>query len=160
MDRHRLGDLELRRREEWCLADSEVLIPAAIEDSIDERTVARLGGSLRLVVEGANAPVTPSAEAELEARGVLVIPDFIANAGSATAFGLLITGEATLETVYDEFLSRISRATIAVLTRRELGRTARERGEALAHQQAPTDGVDRRQHETDPTTRQGVPSRG
>ncbi|HEU4631008.1 MAG TPA: Glu/Leu/Phe/Val dehydrogenase, partial [Gemmatimonadaceae bacterium] len=38
----------------------------------------------RLVVEGANAPVTPSADAALEARGITVVPDILANAGGVT----------------------------------------------------------------------------
>ena len=57
----------------------EIWIPAARPDVIHAGNVARL--HTRLVAEGANIPLTAEAEAALAARGVLVLPDFIANAG-------------------------------------------------------------------------------
>lgn len=57
----------------------DVWIPAARPDVITEGNVARL--RTRLVAQGANIPCTADAEQALAARGVLVLPDFIANAG-------------------------------------------------------------------------------
>ena len=58
----------------------DIWIPAARPDVIHMDNVGRLNA--RLVVEGANIPITQEAEeAELHQRHVLVIPDFIANAG-------------------------------------------------------------------------------
>ena len=57
----------------------EIWIPAARPDVIHAGNVARL--QTRLVAEGANIPCTAEAEEALAARGVLVLPDFIANAG-------------------------------------------------------------------------------
>ncbi len=57
----------------------DIWIPAARPDVIHAGNVARL--QTKLVAEGANIPCTPEAEAALAARGVLVLPDFIANAG-------------------------------------------------------------------------------
>ena len=57
----------------------EIWIPAARPDVIHAGNVARL--RTRLVAEGANIPLTAEAEAALAARDVLVLPDFIANAG-------------------------------------------------------------------------------
>jgi glutamate dehydrogenase/leucine dehydrogenase len=57
----------------------DIWIPAARPDVIHAGNVARL--QTRLVAEGANIPCTPEAEAALAGRGVLVLPDFIANAG-------------------------------------------------------------------------------
>jgi glutamate dehydrogenase/leucine dehydrogenase len=57
----------------------EIWIPAARPDVIHAGNVARL--KARLVAEGANIPCTAEAEKALAARGVLVLPDFIANAG-------------------------------------------------------------------------------
>src|SRR6516225_4440185 len=57
----------------------EIWIPAARPDVIHAGNVARL--KTRLVAEGANIPCTAEAEEALAARGVLVLPDFIANAG-------------------------------------------------------------------------------
>lgn len=57
----------------------DIWIPAARPDVIHEGTVHRL--KTRLVVQGANLPFTEGAEKILHANGVLVVPDFIANAG-------------------------------------------------------------------------------
>ena len=57
----------------------EIWIPAARPDFIHAGNAARL--RTRLVAEGANIPCTAEAEAALAGRGVLVLPDFIANAG-------------------------------------------------------------------------------
>jgi len=57
----------------------EIWIPAARPDVITIDNVARL--NTRLVAQGANIPCTVEAEHALAARGVLVLPDFIANAG-------------------------------------------------------------------------------
>ena len=57
----------------------DIWIPAARPDVITAANVARL--NTRLVAQGANIPCTTEAEQALAARGVLVLPDFIANAG-------------------------------------------------------------------------------
>jgi glutamate dehydrogenase/leucine dehydrogenase len=59
--------------------DCEVWIPAARPDVLRADNVARL--STKLVVSGANIPATLEAEQMLQERHVLVVPDFIANAG-------------------------------------------------------------------------------
>jgi len=63
-------------------ADCDVLIPAALEQQI---TAANAEGiRAQIIVEGANGPTTPEADAILAERGVLVIPDIVANAGGVT----------------------------------------------------------------------------
>ena len=59
--------------------DCDVLIPAALEQQITAANAERVRA--RLVVEGANGPTTPDADAILKARGVMVVPDILANAG-------------------------------------------------------------------------------
>lgn len=59
--------------------ECEIWIPAARPDVVREDNVHRL--KTKLVLEGANIPVTPGAEMALHDRGVVVVPDFIANAG-------------------------------------------------------------------------------
>jgi glutamate dehydrogenase (NAD(P)+) len=59
--------------------ECDIWIPAARPDVLRADNVDRL--RTRMVAEGANIPATPEAEARLEARGVLVLPDFITNAG-------------------------------------------------------------------------------
>ena len=60
----------------------DVLIPAAVERQITEANAGRL--DCRFVIEGANGPTDPAADAILEARGIVVIPDILANAGGVT----------------------------------------------------------------------------
>ena len=59
--------------------ECDIWIPAARPDAIREDNVDRL--KAKLVVPGANIPMTAEAEAVLHKRGVLAVPDFIANAG-------------------------------------------------------------------------------
>ncbi len=70
-----------RRLERDAIIDIEcdIWIPAARPDVVNENNVHRL--RTKLVVEGANIPFTVDAERILHQKGVLVVPDFIANAG-------------------------------------------------------------------------------
>lgn len=65
------------------VTDAQILVAAAREDVIDTDLAASTDA--RLVVEGANMPTTPGALEVLDARGVTVVPDFIANAGGIVA---------------------------------------------------------------------------
>jgi glutamate dehydrogenase (NAD(P)+) len=73
------GDRQLERGE-WLRADADLLIPAAVADTIHEGNCDQV--TARLVVEAANLPTTAGATDSLTERGVLVIPDFIANSGT------------------------------------------------------------------------------
>jgi glutamate dehydrogenase (NAD(P)+) len=59
--------------------DCDVFIPAALGGMIHESNADRL--KCRVLVEGANSPTTPKADAILEDKGIFVIPDVLANAG-------------------------------------------------------------------------------
>ena len=61
---------------------SDVLIPAALEGQITAERAKRI--HTRLVLEGANGPTTPDGEDVLTDRGIVVVPDVIANAGGVT----------------------------------------------------------------------------
>ncbi len=60
----------------------DVLIPAALEGVLTAETAADV--KARVVVEAANGPTTPEADEVLEDKGVLVVPDILANAGGVT----------------------------------------------------------------------------
>ncbi len=60
----------------------DLLIPAAMENQITKRNAEKIQASL--IVEGANGPTTPDADLILERRGVIVVPDILANAGGVT----------------------------------------------------------------------------
>jgi glutamate dehydrogenase (NAD(P)+) len=68
--------------DEVLAADCEVLIPAALGEVLTRRNAAEIRA--RIVVEGANGPTAPDADEVFEKRGVLVVPDILANAGGVT----------------------------------------------------------------------------
>jgi glutamate dehydrogenase (NAD(P)+) len=106
----------------------DIWIPAARPDVIHAGNVARL--QTRLVAQGANIPCTEEAEAALARRGVLVLPDFIANAGGVICAAVEYRGgsETAAFAAIDE---KIRRNTRAVLDRVEKKR-ALPRAAALA----------------------------
>ena len=60
----------------------DVLVPAALEKVLTVENAPRV--QARLIVEGANGPTTPEADRIFNQRGIIVIPDIIANAGGVT----------------------------------------------------------------------------
>ncbi len=62
--------------------DVDVLIPAAIENVITKENADNI--KAKLVVEAANGPTTPEADDILHERGIIVVPDILANAGGVT----------------------------------------------------------------------------
>lgn len=62
--------------------ECDVLIPAALEQQITGANADRIRA--KFVVEGANGPTTPEADAILGGRGIVVVPDILANAGGVT----------------------------------------------------------------------------
>ena len=68
--------------EELLELECDILIPAALENQITEKNAPNI--MTKMVVEGANGPTTPKANKILYEKGVLVIPDILANAGGVT----------------------------------------------------------------------------
>jgi glutamate dehydrogenase (NAD(P)+) len=62
--------------------ECDILIPAALEQQITTANAHQV--QARMVIEGANGPTTPEADDILQERGILVVPDVIANAGGVT----------------------------------------------------------------------------
>ncbi|MGQ4489671.1 Glu/Leu/Phe/Val dehydrogenase dimerization domain-containing protein [Streptomyces sp. SAS_281] len=75
----RAADRELPA-DAWLVQDAEVLVPAAVSYAVD--AVNQAGIRARWVVEAANMPVLPEAEALLAARGITVLPDVVVNSGT------------------------------------------------------------------------------
>jgi len=73
------GGAEHISNEELLALDVDVLVPAAVESQVTAANAGRVRA--RVIAEGANAPVTADAEDALTDRGVLIIPDVLANAG-------------------------------------------------------------------------------
>jgi glutamate dehydrogenase (NAD(P)+) len=70
---------EIHNREEVLYLDIDVLILAALEDQIHKNNMEQV--KAQIIVEGANAPVTGEADQFLSDKGVILIPDILANAG-------------------------------------------------------------------------------
>jgi glutamate dehydrogenase (NAD(P)+) len=74
-----LANAEAVTNEELLELPCDILAPCALEQVITQENADRIKATV--ICEGANGPVTPSADAILEDRGVLVLPDVLANAG-------------------------------------------------------------------------------
>ncbi|MDR1917206.1 MAG: Glu/Leu/Phe/Val dehydrogenase [Synergistaceae bacterium] len=65
--------------DEILLVEADVLAPCALEGAVNAKNADSL--KVKYIVEGANGPVTPEADDILNPKGVLVVPDFLANSG-------------------------------------------------------------------------------
>jgi glutamate dehydrogenase (NAD(P)+) len=68
----------------WIEQEADVLVPAAMENQITTINAPRIHGRVRVIAEAANGPATADASRLLEERGIVVIPDIVANAGGVT----------------------------------------------------------------------------
>jgi len=73
------GPGERITNDEILMLDMDVLVPAALEDQITAANADLIRA--KVIVEGANGPVTPAADKVLVDKGVIVVPDILANAG-------------------------------------------------------------------------------
>jgi glutamate dehydrogenase (NADP+) len=76
------GGVRTLAAEDLIAVDCDLLVPAALENMIDEANAHRVHA--RVVLELANGPVTPEADRILEGKRVIVLPDILANAGGVT----------------------------------------------------------------------------
>ena len=74
-----LADVEAISNEDLLVLECDVLAPCGLEQVITEENAAQI--KARIVCEGANGPTTPAADEILEDKGILVLPDVLANAG-------------------------------------------------------------------------------
>ena len=68
--------------DELLTLDCEVLVPAALENVITDDNAGRI--KAKIICEGANGPTSATADQILQDKGILVIPDILANAGGVT----------------------------------------------------------------------------
>ena len=100
--------------------ESDIWIPAAQPDVIDENNVTRL--KTKLVVEGANIPITCGAEKYLHENDVLVLPDFIANAGGVICAAMEYQGASQTAAFHaiEEKLRRNTKQMLEGATTKEI----------------------------------------
>jgi glutamate dehydrogenase (NAD(P)+) len=75
-------DCETIANDDFWSLPCEFLVPAALESQINRFNAEHIAA--RIIVEGANGPTTPEADAILAERGIVVVPDVLANAGGVT----------------------------------------------------------------------------
>ena len=97
------GATNLQNRLDGLEQDCDILVPAALENQITAENAPRI--KARMIVEGANGPVTSEASERLAERGVLIIPDHYANAG-----GVLVS--------YFEWLKNLSHVRFGRMEKR------------------------------------------
>ncbi|AEY92933.1 glutamate dehydrogenase [Streptomyces hygroscopicus subsp. jinggangensis 5008] len=133
----RPGDRELPG-DAWLSAEAEVLVPAAVSYAVDRAN--QEGVRARWIVEAANMPVVPEAEALLTARGVTVLPDVVVNSATNAWWWWTLFGDIGADA--DEAFGHIRRSMRAltgrVLDRAEAdGTTPRVAAHALVADRLP-----------------------
>ncbi len=118
--------------EQLFAVDCDIIVPAATADVIDVDNVDSV--KAQMILQGANIPVTRSAEAILHQKGILSIPDFVANAGGVTMAALEYAGKYRNEAL-DAISMKIRDNTRVMLNRstRE-NRMPREVAEDIARE--------------------------
>lgn len=132
------GATNLSVREEALELECDILIPAALENQIHKGNAANI--KAKIIAESANGPVTANAEAILEQKDIMIIPDVYINAGGVTVsyfewlknlshvrFGRM--GKRFEQGAYDRILDIIEKETGRSLTVEERSLVARGAGE-------------------------------
>jgi len=124
------GDGEVLQRDAVVSLACDIWIPAARPDVLHEDNVEQL--KAQLVVQGANIPLTHAAELRLHQKGILSIPDFIANAGGVICAAMEYAGstETCVMQTIEEKLRRNTRQVLETAQRK--GITPREAAVTMA----------------------------
>lgn len=136
VDRAALDGVTLRPGADWLDVPCDVLVPAAMSYTITEADAARVRAAL--VVEGANMPTLPAAEAALAARGVPVVPDFLANVATNAWWWWVAFGDVapTAESSFGKIAALMRRLVATVSADAGGDRTLRDAALALADRNA------------------------
>jgi glutamate dehydrogenase (NAD(P)+) len=106
-------------RDDMVGMDCELLIPAAQPDVVTADNAGKI--SARVILEGANIPLTIQAEAQLAERGVLCVPDVVANSGGVICAAAEYRGAGRTE-AFTEITEKIRDTTAELLDRIRHGR--------------------------------------
>ena len=118
-------------REAFVDLPCDILVPAARPDALDESNVGRL--TCKMVLQGANIAVTPGADKLLHERGILSVPDFVANAGGVICASVEYHG-GTQRRAFEAIDEKIRENTREVLER---ARAREQAGESPSSRSSP-----------------------
>jgi glutamate dehydrogenase (NAD(P)+) len=103
---------------DWLSIEADIIVPAAVPDSIRADNCDQV--TAKLIVEAANIPTTEEAQSKLHARGVIVIPDYVANSGANSWWWWTLAD--VIGASADESFAKVSQAMRDTVTRMlELG---------------------------------------
>jgi len=122
-------------RESWLDIDADILVPAAVADVITKDNASKV--KARLVVEAANIPTTDEGARLLFERGVVVIPDYVANGGANAWWWWTLLGviEADADQSFKQVSSVMRETVTRMLERAEAqGTTPRRAADELSMQ--------------------------
>lgn len=128
----RYGDAQLPLRR-WLDVEAEILVPAAVSYTITAGNQASVNA--KLIAEAANMPVTAEAEGPLTERGVLILPDIVANSATNAWWWWTLYGdvEPNAESSFAKISSSVRESVASVLHRAGLASiTPRAAATALA----------------------------
>jgi glutamate dehydrogenase len=75
---------EILPGEAWLRQDVDILVPAALENQITPSACKQMSSKVKILCEAANGPTTPDSDPILKERNIVVLPDFLCNAGGVT----------------------------------------------------------------------------
>ena len=75
---------EILPADAWLKQDVDVLMPCALENQITPAVFDDISKQVKVICEGANGPTTPDCDPLIKERGIVMLPDFLANAGGVT----------------------------------------------------------------------------
>ena len=121
--------------EDLLACDCDILIPAALECQVRSDNAADV--KARLIVEAANGPVTPEADELLQQRGIVVLPDIVANAGGVVVSYFewvqnLENQQWPLDEVERKLKSRMETAVDAIVLRWQVIREKDRRDDGMS----------------------------
>jgi glutamate dehydrogenase (NAD(P)+) len=70
--------------DDWLFQDVDILIPAALENQITPANFPGISPKVKVICEAANGPTTPDCDPLIRERGIVMLPDFLCNAGGVT----------------------------------------------------------------------------
>jgi len=106
------GNVEHLATDDFWGIETDMLIPASVTDVINDSNKDRI--KTKIIVEGGNIPMSERIESELSARGILIVPDFVANAGGVISSYAEYRGYSP-KRMFELVEKKITRATKKVL---------------------------------------------